>query len=109
MGVFVCEYQQGNMGLFSIKNNLVALKRSISVPSLLFLLLLLPSLILSSCVEANSLCTIPTNRMYKYAVQCIQQSVTVVSWVLWCKHSLLLETSKRSDPGGLFVSTRQSV
>lgn len=89
--LFVCEYQQVNMGLFSIKrNNLVAPKLSLHLcPRLLFLLLFLPSLILSFCIEANSACTMPMYSAYAYAVQCIQRPVRHISWVLWCMHSPL--------------------
>lgn len=42
VGVFVCEYQQGGLGIIFNKNNLVALKHSLHLcPCLLFLLLLL--------------------------------------------------------------------
>lgn len=105
-GVVCVWVPTGEHGIIFNKNNLVALKLSLHLcPCLLFPLLFLPSLILSFCVEANSACIMPMYSAYAYAVQCIQWPVRHISWVLWCKHSRSLETSKRPDPSGLLVST----
>lgn len=105
-GVVCVWVPTGEHGIIFNKNNLVALKLSLHLcPCLLFLLLFLPSLILSFCVDANSACIMPMYSAYAYSVQCIQRPVRHISWVLWCKHRRSLETSKQPDPSGLLVST----